>query len=96
MDSESLKEAVNRLIGDITAEADTCHDRQAIENIETAEDAIADLISKLCSNARNRLEREGSVSKIGHMSYTILFDMVCRNFDIFELIVEEIHEDEGE
>lgn len=44
MDSESLKEAVNRLVGDITAEAETLHDEQALENIKTAEDAIADCI----------------------------------------------------
>ena len=94
MDSESLKEAVNRLVGDITAEAETLHDEQALENIKTAEEAIAYLISKLCSNARLRNERADSVSEMGHMSYTILFDIVCRNFDIFELIVEEIHEEE--
>ena len=96
MDSESLKEAVNRLVGDITAEAETLHDEQALENIKTAEDAIAGLISKLCSNARRRNERDGSVSVIGHRSYAILFDIVCRDFDVFAGIVEEIHEEEGE
>ena len=96
MDRESLKEAVNRLMGDITAKAETWHDRQALENLCNADDMIIGLISKLCSNIRGRFERATSVSKIGQVSYSLLSNAIYDNIDVFESIVEEMHKEEGE
>ena len=94
MDSESLKEAVNRLVGDITAEAETLHDEQALKNLDTAKDMIAGLVSDLCANARRRNEKECSVGMIGWASYILLTDLVLNNFDVFEEIVEMEKESE--
>lgn len=94
MNSESLKEAVNRLVGDITPEGETLHDEQALANLHTARPMIAGLVSDLCSNARSRNEYECSVGMIGLASYNLLTDLVLNNFDVFEEIVEMEKESE--
>ena len=96
MDSESLKEAVNRLVGDITAEAETLHDEQALKNLYTAEDMIVELVSDLCSNARRANESAYSVSKIAMVSYNLLLNLVANNLDVFEKIVDYLHKEAWE
>lgn len=85
MNSETILEVINRLVGDIEPYGETYHDEIAYNNQEELIYIIRELIGILGRNSRYRNRVQYSVEKIGERAYNSLKNL----YDIIGDIINE-------
>lgn len=85
MNSETILEVINRLVGDIEPYGETYHDEKAYDNQEEMIYIIRELIGILGRNSRYRNRIEYGVNKIGKRAYNSLKNL----YDIIGDIIND-------
>ena len=89
MNSETILEVINKLVGNIEPYGETYHDEKAYNNQEELIYIIRELIGALGANSRYKNRVEYSVKKIGKRAYNSLKNL-------YDVIGDIINEDDLE
>ena len=85
MNSETILEVINRLVGDIEPYGESHHDEIAYDNQEELIYIIQELIDALGANSRYKNRVQYSVKEIGERAYDSLKDL----YDIIGDIIND-------